>query len=166
MLVSSKKCSPRCSQTEVCSASAAPMAVVPTARSDRSMPMRAIARCRAGRPAGQGADVDHDAVGVGQDREVARIGDGAREPVEHRPRGRAAARVALGGAAIDRRRTGSNTTRCCGRRPAARQRCQERASQGRRAHPPAVFALDPCRAVPGDEARSGVVRQGAVIGVG
>ncbi|MDT4871226.1 hypothetical protein FQZ97_1063460 [compost metagenome] len=43
-LVSSKKCSPRCSHTDSCSASAVPMALVPMALSDRSTPMRPMSR--------------------------------------------------------------------------------------------------------------------------
>ena len=45
-LLSSQKCSPRCSQTGASSVSAAPMAVVPTAASDRSTPTRPISWLR------------------------------------------------------------------------------------------------------------------------
>ena len=41
-----KKCSPRCSQTGSWSVSVVPMAVVPTARSERSTPTRAMAAAR------------------------------------------------------------------------------------------------------------------------
>jgi hypothetical protein len=80
---------------------------------------------------GQRTHVDHDAVGIGQDREIAGVGNGAGQAFDHRPGGRDQRPVALGQPrALADRLTGSKLTRCCGRRPASMQRCQERVIQG------------------------------------
>jgi hypothetical protein len=52
---------------------------------------------------GQRAHVDHDAGGVGQDREIACVGNGAGQPGDHRPGGRDQRPVALGQFAHGRR---------------------------------------------------------------
>jgi len=50
---------------------------------------------------GQHAEVDHDALGIGEHGEIAGVGDGARQAFDHRTRGRHQGAVALHHLALD-----------------------------------------------------------------
>ena len=81
-------------------------------------------------PVDRAVDVDHHAAGVGEDGEVAGVGHGPRERLDHRRGGLQQRLVgverAVAGTALE---TASNAMRCCGLKPCARQRRQERSIQ-------------------------------------
>ena len=128
--VSWKKCSPRCSHTGCSSASAAPMAVVPTAALRQVDADARDQRGRAGRCGRSGRGRRRPRRPVGQDGEVAGVwrSRGRAAPAPGGPPSPAGGSLLRRGAAPAAGST-SKPTRSCGRWPDCRQRRHERSIQ-------------------------------------